>query len=157
MYVNVVDYRCIFSSGKNMKTEIILIIAGVLFVLVILVLSMKGNSLGKAIKQARKTGDIKPVIKAIEEDKTGDLATSYNIAIKSLWDGYDRELAMDLIHALLERDDKAPISQKWLQDALTIEPELARKQLGKDFIDSHFHEEIAKGCVGCGGSCKTCK
>ena len=146
-----------FSSGETMSQEVIIIIAGVLFVFVILLFSMKGNSLGKAIKLAKKTRDINPVVKAIEEDKTGDIATSFNIAIKSLWDGYDRELAMDLIHALLERDDKAPISQKWLQDALTIEPELARKQLGKDFIDSHFHEEIAKGCVGCGGSCKTCK
>ena len=140
-----------------MSKEILILIAGVVFVLVILLFSMKGNSLGKAINNARKTGDVKPVIKAIEDDKTGDLPTSFNIAIKTLWDGYDRELAMDLIKALLERNDTAPISQKWLQDALTIEPELARKQLGKEFIDSHFHEEIAKGCAGCGGSCKTCK
>ena len=127
------------------------------FVLALVMFSMQGNALGKAIKQARREKDVTPVIEAIDEDKRGDLATSYNIAIKSLWDGYDRELAMDLIRALLERDDKAPISQKWLQDALSVEPELARKQLGKEFIDSHFHEAIAKSCAGCGGSCKSCK
>ena len=140
-----------------MSTEVILCIVGGLFVLVILFLSMKGNALSKAIANARKTGDVKPIIKAIEEEKAVDIATNFNIAIKQLWDGYHREQAMDLIHALLERDDKAPISQKWLQDALQVEPELARKQLGKEFIDAHFHEEIAKSCVGCGGSCKSCK
>ena len=140
------------------NSQIFLIIAGVVIALAILIMfSSKGKSLGKLISEARKTGDIKPIVEAIEADKTGDQPTSYNVAIKTLWDGYERELAMGLIRELLERYDTTPIAQKWLQDALGVEPELARKVMGKDFIDAHFHEAIAQGCAGCGGSCKSCK
>ena len=138
------------------KTTIIIIVCCIAVFFLVLT-SLKGNSLSKAVKQARSTKTAKPVIDAIDNNKTVDVATAYNTAIKSLWDGYDREIAMDLIKALLERNDKAAISQQWLQSALSVEPELARKQLGEAFIKAHFHEEIAQQCVGCGGSCKSCK
>ncbi len=142
----------------ELDTKTIILITVVVIAIVMLIMSnLKGNSVSKEVKRARTTKDVKPIIAAIDNDKTADVATVFNTAIKSLWDGYDRDLAMDLIKALLERNDKAPISQHWLQSALSVEPELARKQLGEEFIKSHFHEEIAQQCVGCGGSCKSCK
>lgn len=142
-----------------MDTSSTIFIAGavIIFIAVLVWFSKMGGSLEKAVAEARKTKEIKPIIEAIDADKAGDEVTNFNVAIKTLWDAYERELAMDLIRELLERNDKAPIAQKWLQDALSVEVELARKQLGKDFIDAHFHEDIAQGCVGCGGSCRTCK
>ena len=142
--------------GLDIDRNTILICVCAVFIVVLLMMTLRGNKLGKEIKKARETKDIGPIITIIDEDKTADVATSFNVAIKQLWDGYDRELAMDLIHALLERNDKAPISQQWLQQALTVEPELARKQLGEEFIKAHFHEEIAQSCAGSCGSCKKC-
>ena len=142
---------------ENLDKTTIFIAIGAIAIIILVISSLKGNSVSKEVKKARTTKDVKPVIAAIDNDKTADVATAFNTAIKSLWDGYDRELAMDLIKALLERNDTAPISQQWLQSALSVEPELARKQLGEEFIKAHFHEEIAQQCVGCGGSCKSCK
>ena len=142
---------------ENFDKTTIIVIVCVIAVALLIISNLKGNSVSKEVKRARTTKDVKPVIEAIDNDKSADVATVFNTAIKSLWDGYDRDLAMDLIKALLERNDKAPISQQWLQSALSVEPELARKQLGEEFIKAHFHEEIAQQCVGCGGSCRSCK
>ena len=130
---------------------------GIVFIIVLILMNVKGNSIGKAVKECRKTHDVKPVIAAIDEDSTVDVPTVYNSAIKSLWEAYDRETATDLIKALLERNDQAPISQFWLKTVMDVEPDIARKKLGNDFIQAHYNEGIAAKCGGCGGSCNKCK
>lgn len=130
---------------------------GVIFIIILLMMNIKGNTLGKAIKEARKTHDVAPVIAAIDEDKTADVPTTYNSIIKSMWESYDRETATDLIKALLERNDTAPISQYWLKTVMDVEPDIARKKLGESFINAHYNEGIASKCGGCGGSCNKCK
>lgn len=140
-----------------MDTTTIVIIVAALFILVLFAISFKGNAISKAVKEAQKTHDIAPIVAAIDADKTADIPTVYNSAIKTLWDSYDRETATDLIKALLERNDEAPISQLWLKTALDVEPEIARTRLGADFINSHYKEGIAAKCAGCCGSCKSCK
>ncbi len=130
---------------------------GILFVVTLILMNVKGNAIGKAVKSCRVTHDVAPVIAAIDEDKTVDVPTVYNSAIKSLWDAYDRETAAKLIKALVERNDTAPISQFWLKTVMDVEPDIARKTLGNDFIQSHYNEGIASKCGGCGGSCKKCK
>ena len=135
-----------------------IIIGGiVLLVIAILFVNFRGNAVSRAIREARKTKDVKPLIAAIDADPQADVPTVYNSVIKSFWDSYEREVATELIHALLERNDKASISQFWLKTVREVEPEIARKQLGEAFIAAHFCEGIAAGCGGCGGSCKSCK
>ena len=134
------------------------IIAGAaLMVIGILIFQFRGSAVTKAFKVARTTHDVKPLVAAIDAKANIDVPTTYNSYIKALWDAYDRETATELIHALLERNDTAPISQFWLRTVLEVEPELARKQLGESFIKAHFKEAIAAACGGCGGSCKSCK
>jgi hypothetical protein len=140
-----------------MNTMYIIGIVGVLLIAALLFPKLKGNAIQKAIVHARKEHDVKPFIAAVDEDSTADVPTIYNSAIKSLWDSYDRETATDLIKALLERNDTAPISQFWIKTLLEVEPEIARKQLGEVFIQEHYNEGIAAQCGGCGGSCKKCK
>lgn len=142
-----------------MDSTWILVAVGALFIIGLLAVSFRGNSVSAATRQAHKTHDVGPIIAAIDEDKTGDMATSFNSAIKSLWDAYDRETATDLIKAFLERCDDKPIAQMWLKTVAEVEPEIARKKLGEAFILEHTREEIAAACAGgCGGgSCKSCK
>ncbi|MBR4986825.1 MAG: hypothetical protein IKY83_13920 [Proteobacteria bacterium] len=142
-----------------MDSTWILVAVGALFIIGLLALSFRGNAVSKATRVAIKTHDVGPVIAAIDEDKSGDMATSYNSAIKSLWDAYDRETAADLIKAFLERCDSKPIAQHWLKTVTEVEPEIARKKLGEEFIIKHTNEAAAAACAGgCGGgSCKSCK
>lgn len=140
-----------------MDVTYILGIVGLLFIVGLVLMNLKGNAITKAARAARKTHDVEPLIAAIDDDKTVDVPTVYNSAIKSLWDSYDRETASKLIRALLERNDTATISQFWLKTILEVEPEIARKELGADFIQEHFKENIASQCGGCGGACNKCK
>lgn len=142
---------------NSMDRNTILIVVGAIAVLFLVFISLRGNSLSKAVKQTRETKDIKHVVNFIDGDPKADIPTLYNSAIKTLWDGYDRDIAMRLIGELLKRNDTAPISQQWIQTALTVEPELARTELGKDFINAHYREDVAKACAGCGGACGSCK
>ena len=129
----------------------------VVLVVAILLFNFTGNKVSKAIREARRTKDIKPLLAAVDADESVDVPTVLNSVIKSFWDSYERETATSLIRALLERNDKASISQFWLKTVREVEPEIARKQLGEEFITAHYCEEIAAGCGGCGGSCKSCK
>ena len=134
-----------------------LIAGAVMLLLLVVIFALRGNDVSNAMKVARKTRDIQPVIEAIDGAKGADLASMYNSCIKSFWDSYDRETATKLIHALLERNDSAPISQVWLQTVMDVEPDLARKQLGESFINAHYKAGVAAKCAGCGGSCRKCK
>lgn len=137
-----------------MEMTTLLFVGCAILAIVIIALQFHGNAILKAMKTVKKTHDPKPVIDAIDNAKTQDLPTAYNACIKTLWDAYDRETATRLVGALLERNDTAKISQYWLRTVMEVEPEIARKLLGEDFIKTHFHEEIAAGTgSGCGGSC----
>lgn len=140
-----------------MDTTLIIVIGGALIMIVVGLMILKSNSMSKAISKSRETQDIKPILAEIDKDKSIDMASAFNVSIKSIWDAYDRELATELVKEFLLRNDKAPIAQHWLRQVLEIEPELARKQMGEAFIRDHFHEEIASQCgSGCsGGSCKS--
>ncbi len=150
----------------NFSINTIMLCVGIGLVLFIIVMAFGSNAMGKAIKEARQTKNAQPIIDAIDKDPNADIKSLFNGAIKQLWDSYDREVATDLIKAFLERIDRTPIAQFWLKTVLEVEPELARKKLGADFIQAHTHEDCAAksscgGCGGgkcgsgkCGGSCK---
>lgn len=138
-----------------MDMTLVVVIGGAVILIVIGLMVLKSNSMSQAISKARETQDIQPILDEIDKDKSIDMASAFNVSIKSIWDAYDRELATELIKAFLKRDAKAPIAQHWLRQVLEIEPELARKQMGEAFVREHFHEEIAAQCGSGCGSCKS--
>ena len=145
------DIQEIFSF-KN-----IIIVTTVLLILFIFLKTSSSDGLSQKLREAKKTRDVKPVITEIDNMKNADIQSIYNSAIKTLWDSYDRDIASDLIKAFLERKDDVPIAQHWLNQLLTVEPELARQKLGEEFLAAHLHEECAAKCGSCGGNCKSCK
>lgn len=140
-----------------MDMMLVIVIGGALLMVIIGIMVLKSSSMSKAISKSRETQDVKPILEEIDKGKSLDMASAFNVSIKTIWDAYDRELATELVKEFLLRNDKAPIAQHWLRQVLEIEPELARKQMGEVFIRDHFHEEIASQCgSGCsGGSCKS--
>ena len=135
----------------------IVILTTILLLAFIFMKTSQSDGLSKKLREARTTRDIKPVVAEIDNMKDADIQSIFNSAIKTLWDSYDRELAGDLIKAFLERKDDVPIAQHWLNQLLTVEPEIARQKLGEDFLRAHLHEECAANCGSCCGSCKSCK
>lgn len=135
----------------------IIIFTTVILLFYIFTKTFRSDGLSQKLREARTTRDIKPVLAEIDAMKDADIQSIFNSAIKTLWDSYDRELAADLIKAFLERKDNVPIAQHWLNQLLTVEPEIARQKIDEDFLRAHLHEECAAKCGSCSGSCKSCK
>ncbi len=133
----------------------IMIIGACILVAIIIIMMLRGNGLPKAIQQAKQIKDIKPIVDEIDRTQNADYKSLFNSAIKTLWDSYERELAVDLAKVFLERHDDAPIAQHWLQTIMSVEGQLCGAKLGEDFIKEHFKEDLANKCGSCcGGSCK---
>ena len=71
---------------------------------------------------------------------------AYNVAIRSIWDAYQRPLACELVRELGSRHPSARITQYWIKQALEVEPEAARRILGEEFLNDVYRPEVARQC-----------
>jgi hypothetical protein len=102
--------------------------------------------LDSIVDRAVQQNDLKDVVQAIEARREGAQPAAYNRAIRRLWDGYQRRLAVDLVKELVKNFANVPISQYWIRQVLTVEPVMAKKGLGKPFIDTYYQPEVAARC-----------
>jgi hypothetical protein len=123
------------------------ILAGMVALLALMMLwSRLAPSLAGLVRQAARTGDLGPVLDAIEKKRPAARPTAFNYAIRLLWDRYERRLAMDLVRELAARHGDARIAQYWLRQALTAEPEISRTVLSRAFVAEHYRPEVAAQC-----------
>lgn len=136
-------------------TTYIVIGAAALLLIIITVLYSKSSTLNKAVKETLKTKDISHVLKVIDTYPEDQQPTQFNVAIKPIWDAYERELASKLVKELLKRKSCTPIAQHWLEQVAAIEPEIARKEFSEAFIKEHYNADVAASCRGNCASCKS--
>jgi len=103
-------------------------------------------SLDSAVDLAAREKDLAPLLKAIEMKAEAARPTAYNHAIRRLWDGFQRRLAVDLIRELAMNHGTSRITQYWLKHVRQVEPGLAREQLGREFYDTYYLPELAAQC-----------
>jgi hypothetical protein len=103
-------------------------------------------SLAAPLAEARKRGEIEPVVEAVGALKPNAQPAAYNHAIRQLWDSYERPLAIELIKVLVENHSSALIAQYWLQHAMQVEPQMARDQISREFLKIYFQPEVAASC-----------
>ncbi len=75
---------------------------------------------------------------------------AFNHAVRRLWDSYQRLLAIELIKELAQIYGEKPITQYWLKQVLTVEPQLAKQNLPKEFLDNYYQPEVAAQCGNAG-------
>jgi hypothetical protein len=120
---------------------------GVAATLVLLaVWSRAAPSTASLVRRAAKSGDLGPVLAAVNKKRPGAQPTAFNQAIRLLWDLDQRSLALELVKELAARHGEAKIAQYWLRQALTVEPAIARKVLSRDFVAEHYQPEVAAQC-----------
>jgi len=103
-------------------------------------------SVGVLVERAAATGDLGPLLAALEGKRERVRPTAYHQAITRLWDRYERRPAIELIRELAARHPDARIAQYWMQQAITTEPELAGKSLSPEFLERNFQPEVAAAC-----------
>jgi hypothetical protein len=102
--------------------------------------------LGPLVDQAAKSGDLGPLLAALQKMREGAQPAAYNHAIRRLWDGYQRELAARLARELARNFGTVPISQYWLRQILQVEPGIAKVQFDQEFLNTYYVPEVAARC-----------
>jgi hypothetical protein len=120
---------------------------GLVAIILFLVLrSRLAPSIGSLATQAAKTGDLAPLLEGLEKKSPSAQPTAFNEAIRTLWNAHERRPALELIKELAVRHRDAKITQYWLGQALTIEPEIAVKVYSRTFVAEHYQPEVAAQC-----------
>jgi hypothetical protein len=127
-----------------MPILVLLLVAGVLVVL--LISKLFAPSLDPAINAVLKGGEVGPLLERLQQLRPGAQPDAFNRAIRRLWDEYQRERAVPLIRALAVAHSKERISQYWLGQVQTVEPELARASFDEAFLAEHYQPEVAHAC-----------
>lgn len=100
----------------------------------------------RGLRAALASRDLAPLRQALERVRPRSRPTAYNHAIRRLWDGYERELAVQLVQSLAAAHPDSLIAQYWLKQALTAEPALAQRLLPAEFLAAHYQPEVAAAC-----------
>ncbi|MEL6179418.1 MAG: hypothetical protein AAFS10_10715 [Myxococcota bacterium] len=109
--------------------------------------------LKRALQHARRTGELAPVVEAIERTPRPSQPNAWDQALSELWRAYERELAARLVMEAARRSD-ADIVQYWIRQVLEVEPEIAREVFTPSFVNEYFDPLVASRC-GRGG-CSSC-
>ncbi|MCA9519990.1 MAG: hypothetical protein KC609_03420 [Myxococcales bacterium] len=119
---------------------VIFVVAGALVLLGIASIS------GRRLANAQRNGTIEELVAALDSTNESGRVNAYNRTIQSLWEGYDRERALQLIRAFTERFPKEKIAQYWIDKALTVEPSISAQCLDDAFIVKYYEPHVAQQC-----------
>ncbi|MFP4601193.1 MAG: hypothetical protein ACLFVJ_23295 [Persicimonas sp.] len=128
------------------------IIAGVALVGFIVVNGLQSSTIDAAAAHAQKTGNLAPLLAAIESKSESDHPTHIDHAIGELWQAYAREEAARFVVEIAERSD-ADIIQYWIKRIGEVEPAIAEEVFTEEFLAEHYRPEVASRCgrTGCCG------
>lgn len=114
-------------------------------------IARQSSRLSDALQQAQQSGDLQPVVRAVESAPEDDRPTQWDQAIGALWQAYARREAAQLVVEAAERSE-ATILQYWIQQVLQVEPDIASEVFTDEFLQRHFKPEVAARC-GKSGCC----
>ena len=111
---------------------------------------VRPNARKRALAKARATGDLSDLVAQIEGSTTLSKADAWDQLFLELWRRYDRELAARLMIEALKLHPDVRILHYWVNQALTIEPELSAEVFTPVFLMDYFKPELAAQCGKCG-------
>ncbi len=104
------------------------------------------NPLEKAVQRTLKAQSLSPLLAHLDKGDNPALPQMYHRAINRLWTSHEREMATTLVRHLTLAHPQAKISQYWMNQALTIEPVIARENFSDDFLSQYFNPKVASQC-----------
>ena len=123
-----------------------LVLAGLVFSIVFLLFVAFPNRLEALVRQAVKTKDLQPLRDELAAKPKDVRPNWFNRAAKSLWLGYERDMAAELVLWFAEANPEVPIGQYWIQQVLTVEPLIAQAKFSEEFLQTYFNPEVAAHC-----------
>jgi hypothetical protein len=132
--------------GDNFQMTSALSIGFVSVLFIGLLFLALNNPLEKAIQRTLKAENLDPLLEHLGRGNEPALPNMYHRAINRLWTSHERELAAGLVKVLAVTHPSAKISQYWLNQAITIEPAIARDNFSDDFLAQYFNPKVASQC-----------
>ncbi len=113
-----------------------LVIGGIVVLIIAIVASLLGrraNPVRASIAKAIEEQDIGVIMTAMEEAKLTGNGNLWNKTLGDLWAAYERPLTVKLL-AAAAKVHSSDVIVVWTRKVVEIEPDLALKVLGRDFI-----------------------
>jgi len=133
-------------GGLEVTVEIALGIGVGVLVVGFVVYRQLVPSLDSLADRAVRDEDLGPLLQIIQRRPEGGQPTAYNRAIRRLWDGFHRPLAVELMRELAKNYGTTRITQYWLKQVQEVEPGLAKEKLGREFLETYYLPELAAQC-----------
>ncbi len=124
----------------------LLLFGAAIVVLVLIISKVFAPSLEAEAQKVIDGGDLNALLESLAKRSEAAQPNAYNRVIRRLWDAYQREKAIPLVRALVEKHGEAQIAQYWLQQVRTVEPELAQASFDEAFLAAHHRPEVAATC-----------
>ncbi|MDX9722124.1 MAG: hypothetical protein RBU37_15390 [Myxococcota bacterium] len=119
------------------------IVIGVAVIVLIAMFFLRPPKHEAALKKAIATHNIDALYGLLLEVQGGARQNAFEIAMRKMWDAYERELAIDLLKKMVPHLNDAPVMHTWLRNVIEIEPELARKKFDKAWLKATFKAHLA--------------
>lgn len=103
-------------------------------------------ALDKVVDESARQKDTGPILEAISKMNAGAQPSAYNRAIRRLWNGYQRPLAVELVVELAKNHGNSNIAQYWIKQVMSVEPQMAKQKFSKQFLKEHYQPEVAAKC-----------
>lgn len=122
------------------------VLALVAFVAAVVIWRSLSSPIDRAVRSALTQKSISPIVDALGRKSAARQPTAYNVAIRRLWDGYERGMAAQLVRQLAELHHTEQIAQYWIELVLQTEPGIARQAFDQAFLDTYYVPEVAAQC-----------
>ncbi|NMB75129.1 MAG: hypothetical protein GYA21_08360 [Myxococcales bacterium] len=103
-------------------------------------------SISKEVARYQRTGDVAPLLARIRSRRPAARPAAFDLAIKTMWNAYQRELCPPLIRELAKDHTREPVAQYWLSQLMQVEPKMAREHLDQNFVSRFFLPDLAARC-----------
>lgn len=121
-------------------------VLGGIVALVVLYLATSGPSVVSLVQKAKKEESVEPILKAAKGLSPKRRSYFFQQSIELLWRSYERELATEVLREFVAMHPDEKICQYWLDQALEHEGRMARRVLGRQFLDTYYRPDVAATC-----------
>jgi len=105
-----------------------------------------GGGNERLLRRAIREQDVTALVEALQRGRRDGQPDAFHHVIHQLWNAYERPLAISVIRTLVEQHPDSRIAQYWMDQVRSVEPALAREQLGQSFYEMHFQPHVAATC-----------
>jgi len=122
------------------------LVVALLLVIAVALLAKRGPSPIALARAAAESQDLAPLLQAADALPLKQRPAFFHAATLTLWNGWQRPLAAQLVREFANRHPDERLVQYWLRQMLQIEPAVAGQTFDEPFLAGVYRPDEAKSC-----------